>query len=195
MPDPAYTRLTNDERRTQLLALGADLFTRHGYEELSMARFAREAGISKALLYHYFPGKRALFEAVLASAADELRAVTQPDAAQAPAEQLSLSLAAFLAWIDDHAAAYTQLMASLQVPEVRELIDDVREATAQRILGGLRSGAGCGSWTASVWTGCANATCRATRSTSCCCGRSAQRWRRRRRRPRRRGSGSRPAPR
>ena len=44
-----------DERRRRLLELGADLFTRFAYDELSMARIAREAGISKALLYHYFP--------------------------------------------------------------------------------------------------------------------------------------------
>src|SRR4051794_24641976 len=62
---PAYTRLAVDERRRRLLELGADLFTRHSYEELSMAAIAREAGISKALLYHYFPSKRDYFVATL----------------------------------------------------------------------------------------------------------------------------------
>jgi AcrR family transcriptional regulator len=41
-----------DERRRQLLELGAELFATHSFGELSMARIAREAGISKALLYH-----------------------------------------------------------------------------------------------------------------------------------------------
>ena len=61
MRSTAYTRLDVDERRRRLLELGAELFSRHGYEELSMARIAREAGISKALLYHYFPSKQAYF--------------------------------------------------------------------------------------------------------------------------------------
>ena len=71
-PQPAYTRLDVDERRRRLLELGAELFARHGYEELSMARIAREAGISKALLYHYFPSKQAYFAATLEQAAEEL---------------------------------------------------------------------------------------------------------------------------
>jgi AcrR family transcriptional regulator len=49
---PAYTRLDVDERRRRLLELGRDLFTRHAYDELSMAAIAGHAGISKALLYH-----------------------------------------------------------------------------------------------------------------------------------------------
>src|SRR3954471_15656153 len=140
MATPAYRRLTNDARREELLQRGADLFAHHGYDELSMSRFAREAGISKALLYHYFPSKRALFEAVLTQAADQLRGAIDGDASLPPAEQLAASLAAFLAWIEDHADAYVKLMASLQVPEVHELIEDVREQTAQRILGGVVEG-------------------------------------------------------
>src|SRR3954467_2885585 len=140
MATPAYRRLTNDARREELLHRGEELFALYGYDELSMARFAREAGISKALLYHYFPSKRALFEAVLTQAAEELRATTEPDSSLAPAEQLGASLDAFLAWIEGHADAYVKLMASLQVPEVRELIDGVREQTAQQILGGIVEG-------------------------------------------------------
>lgn len=126
-----------DERRAQLLARATELFGEHGYDELSMARIAREAGISKALLYHYFPSKRALFAAALADAATELRGLTEPDASASPVEQLSGSLAAFLAWVDAHRGAYTKLMHSLAVAEVREIVEVVRAVTAQRIVGGL----------------------------------------------------------
>ena len=140
MATPAYRRLTNDARREELLLQGEELFARHGYDELSMSRFAREAGISKALLYHYFPSKRALFEAVLTRAAEELRDATEPDPSLPATDQLIASLDVFLGWIDEHADAYVKLMASLQVAEVRELIDGVREATAQRILSGVVEG-------------------------------------------------------
>ena len=73
MAGPAYTRLDVDERRAQLLDLGTGLFTRFSYDELSMAQIAREAGISKALLYHYFPSKQAYFTATLEDKAAELR--------------------------------------------------------------------------------------------------------------------------
>ncbi len=77
MPEriPAYQRLGVDERRRRLLDLGAGLFARHTYAELSMSAIAREAGISKALLYHYFPSKQAYFVATLQQQAEELARV------------------------------------------------------------------------------------------------------------------------
>lgn len=138
MSTPAYTRLDVDERRRRLLELGAELFARHSYEELSMARIAREAGISKALLYHYFPSKQAYFAATLEQAAAELAAATRPDPDRPPVEQLSASLEAFLTWVERHMGAYDKLIRSVgAVPEVRELVERVREETAQRILAGL----------------------------------------------------------
>ena len=134
VPAPAYSRLQVDERRRQLLASATELFAAHGYDELSMAAIAREAGVSKALLYHYFPNKRDLFEAALAQGAEEHLARTQPDPDSPPAEQFERSLEAFLTWIDANRGAYEKLMRSAGVPEVRELIDRVREETAQRIL-------------------------------------------------------------
>jgi AcrR family transcriptional regulator len=138
MGSPAYTRLGLDERRRRLLDLGTELFARHGYEELSMARIAREAGISKALLYHYFPSKQAYFAATLEQAAAELAAATAPDPGKPPVEQLAGSLDGFLAWVEKHAGAYDKLIRSVgAVPEVRELVERVRHETAERILAGL----------------------------------------------------------
>jgi AcrR family transcriptional regulator len=138
MAEPAYTRLANDERRRRLLALGERLFTEHGYGELSMARIAREAGISKALLYHYFPSKRDFFVATLATGAEEIRRRVEPDPALPPAQALMGSLDAYLAWIDEHAEGYARLVQSAATePDVREIVDRVRDRTAERILAGL----------------------------------------------------------
>jgi AcrR family transcriptional regulator len=137
MRERAYRRLTNDDRRRQLLDRAVELFAEHGYDELSMARIAKEAGISKPLLYHYFPGKRQLFEAALAQAAEEHLARVATDPKADATTQLLTSLDAFLGWIEANAQAYVKLMRSAGIPEVRDLIDRVREDTAQRILAGL----------------------------------------------------------
>ena len=138
MGTPAYTRLENDERRRRLLELGTRLFTEHAYDEISMSRIAREAGISKALLYHYFPSKQDYFMATLAGGAEELRARVEPDPALPPAEALASALDAYLAWIEDNSEAYAKLFRSAAgVPEVRDLVDGVRVGTADRILAGL----------------------------------------------------------
>jgi AcrR family transcriptional regulator len=139
--EPAYTRMQVDQRRRQLLELGADLFARHSFAELSMARIAREAGISKALLYHYFPTKRDFFLATLLEAAEEVRRRTEPDPELPPGEALAGSLDAFLAWIEENETAYRKLLESAgSVPEVGALIDEVRDRTSVRILDGLGAG-------------------------------------------------------
>jgi AcrR family transcriptional regulator len=138
MARPTYRRLQPEKRRRQLLERGAELFARHSYDELSMRKIASELGVSKPLLYHYFPSKRAFFQATLAQAAAELQARTEPDPTLPPLDQLRGSLEAFLELIDENELAYRKLMQSLSsVPEVRELIEEVRTKTAARILEGL----------------------------------------------------------
>ncbi len=141
MPEPAYTRLGVDERRRRLLELGRELFARHSYDELSMAGIARAAGISKALLYHYFPSKQEYFQATLATAAEQLRELTEPDRNLPPIDALRGSLDAYLNWIDANQLAYTKLIqGATGHAEVRELIDQVRDATSARIVEGIAGG-------------------------------------------------------
>jgi AcrR family transcriptional regulator len=137
MPPRAYERLDVDERRRRLLEVGADLFTRHAYDELSMAAIAAEAGISKALLYHYFPSKQAMFTAMLEEKAAELARRIAPDPSSPPAEQLETALDGFLRWVEENATAYLKLIRSSGIPEVRQLIDGVRERTVQQVVEGL----------------------------------------------------------
>jgi AcrR family transcriptional regulator len=141
MAEPAFTRLPVDERRRQLLDLSTGLFARHSFAELSMADIARAAGISKALLYHYFPSKQELFVATLQEAAEEVRRRTEPDPDLPPAQALAGSLAAFLEWVEQNDVAYRKLLESAgSVPEVGALIAEVRDRTSARILEGLGAG-------------------------------------------------------
>jgi AcrR family transcriptional regulator len=138
MGTPAYRRLDVDERRRQLLERGAELFTSRPYDELSMSKIAAEVGISKGLLYHYFPSKQAFFEATLSAWAEQLRERTEPDPDLPPIEQLQGSLGAFLELVEENAVAYRSLMdTATSVPEIRDLIDEVRRRTVDRILAGL----------------------------------------------------------
>ena len=141
MAGPAYTRLNVDERRRQLLERGAELFATHSYAELSMARIAREAGISKALLYHYFPSKQDFFVATLQQGAEEIIRRTEPDPGLPPLEALAGSLDAFLGWIEENETYYRKFMESVgSVPEVKAAIDEIRNGTSSRILEGLGAG-------------------------------------------------------
>ena len=104
-----------------------------------MAKIAREAGISKALLYHYFPSKEAYFVATLEKAAAELEERTRPDPSLEPLEQLSGSLDAYLGWVEDYTDSYAKMIRSAgAVPEVRAMLERVRGETARRIIDGVR---------------------------------------------------------
>ena len=141
MSEPAYTRLHVDERRRQLLEEGARLFATHSYADLSMARIAREAGISKALLYHYFPSKQDFFVATLQQGAEEIARRTEPDPDLPPFEALAGSVEGYLGWIEENEAAYRRLMEGAgSVPEVKSLVEGIRDATSARILEGIGAG-------------------------------------------------------
>jgi len=141
MSETAYKRMHVDERREQLLELGTELFASHSFAELSMARIAREAGISKPLLYHYFPSKRDYFLATLREGIENLAERTEPDPALPPPEALSRSIEAFLEWVDERGSAYGKLLETAgEVPDVRVLVDEVRDRTSERILAGLGVG-------------------------------------------------------
>jgi AcrR family transcriptional regulator len=121
-----------------LLDLGRTLFARHPYDELSMAAIAREAGISKALLYHYFPSKREYFVSTLQDAAAELAERVRPDASAPPAAQLSTALDVWLGWVDANRDVYARVVrGAVAAAEVRELVDRVRDRAAALVLARL----------------------------------------------------------
>ncbi len=141
MSEPAYTRLQVDERRRQLLEAGAALFAEHAYEEISMRQIATAAGVSKPLLYHYFPSKTDLFKAAVAEAAAELQRLIAPSGRGSALEQLSASLDAYLGWIEEHARTWAKLMQSAaSLPEARELVEGFRTRTMELVLSELASG-------------------------------------------------------
>jgi AcrR family transcriptional regulator len=136
--EPAYRRLQVDERRRQLLDAGAMLFAQHAYEEISMRQIAAAAGVSKPLLYHYFPSKNELFMAAVTEAASELRELIQPSGEGTPVEQLTAILDAYLAWIEDNGQTWAKLMQSAAtLPEARELVEGFRARTMELVLAKL----------------------------------------------------------
>jgi AcrR family transcriptional regulator len=67
------TRLTPEVRREQILDEAAHLILAEGLYAVSMERLARDVGISKGLVYNYFPTRDALLTALLNREQAELR--------------------------------------------------------------------------------------------------------------------------
>lgn len=133
------TRLAVDERRAQLVELGLRLFSARAYDEISIDDIAREAGVSKGLLYHYFRDKRAFYVACVSHAAEQLLERTAPDMSLAPAERARNGLTAYLDYVASYADAYTALMRSGigHDPEVLGILERARAQIVDRMLEGM----------------------------------------------------------
>jgi AcrR family transcriptional regulator len=135
-------RLSTDARREQLVALGVEMFSERPFDEVSIDDIAAAAGISKGLLYHYFPSKRDFYVAVVRHSADEMQEVTETDPSLPPLERLAAGLDRYLEYVDTHARGYaTVLRAGIgSDPEVASVVEGVRAAMAGRILEDLPIG-------------------------------------------------------
>ncbi len=89
-------RLRPDQRREQILAAARRVLEADPHREPSVELVAAEAGVSPALLFHYFGSKRNFQYAVLEAAAAELMLRTAPDPSLPPGEQLRAGIAAFV---------------------------------------------------------------------------------------------------
>lgn len=136
---PPRARLQVDERRAQLLELGLRLFSERAYDEVSIDDIAREAGVSKGLLYHYFGGKRAFYVACVAHAAEALLDRIEPSADQSEAERAGAGLEAYLRFVEERAGAYSALMRSGigNDPEVMAILEAARATIVARMLEGM----------------------------------------------------------
>ncbi|MDF0603067.1 TetR/AcrR family transcriptional regulator [Psychromarinibacter sp. C21-152] len=87
----ARTRASDfEEKRHSLLMTAAHVFASQGMDKASMAQIASEAGVSKSLLYHYYPSKDALIFAIIHTHLEtmDLALVQADDAALAPRDRL-----------------------------------------------------------------------------------------------------------
>ncbi|WP_193606507.1 TetR family transcriptional regulator [Nocardioides lijunqiniae] len=135
MTAPARTRLSPDERRSQLLDLGVRLLATRSLEELSIDMLAEEAGISRGLLYHYFGSKHAFHEAVVRRAADDLIAQTAPPGEGDPLERLLVSVTAYVDYVDANYEGYLSLVKGAAGNDtLREIYEEARAALTDRIF-------------------------------------------------------------
>jgi AcrR family transcriptional regulator len=132
-------RMTTDDRREQLLRAGSELLGRRPYDEVSIEEIAVAAGISKGLLYHYFPTKKDFVVAVLRQEVERVTALTAPDPSLGPLEQIDASLDAFLDYVEHHAWAYATIFRTRGGgdPDIRAVLEEGRERRVQVVLDGV----------------------------------------------------------
>ncbi|MEU6734381.1 TetR/AcrR family transcriptional regulator [Streptomyces physcomitrii] len=134
----AYRRLSVEDRRAQLIDTALQLFAHRAPEDVSLDDVAEAAGVSRPLVYRYFPGgKQQLYEAALRGAADVLeQCFAEPE--EGPLMQrLSRALDRYLAFVVGHDAGFSALLQGGSVVETSRtsaIVDEVRRAAAEQIL-------------------------------------------------------------
>ncbi|MFE0798977.1 TetR/AcrR family transcriptional regulator [Streptomyces sp. NPDC058812] len=133
-------RMGVEERRQQLIGVALDLFSRRSPDEVSIDEIASAAGISRPLVYHYFPGKLSLYEAALQRASDDLAArFVEPHEGPLGARLLRV-MGRYFDFVDEHGPGFSALMRggpAVGSSTTNALVDSVRQAAYVQILSHL----------------------------------------------------------
>ncbi len=129
-----------EERRQQLIGVALELFSHRSPDDVSIDEIAAAAGISRPLVYHYFPGKQNLYEAALRRAADELaERFVEPREGPLGARLLRV-MERFFDFVDEHGPGFSALMRggpAVGSTTTNAMIDEVRTAAYLQILSHL----------------------------------------------------------
>lgn len=129
-----------EERRQQLIGVALELFSQRSPDDVSIDEIASAAGISRPLVYHYFPGKLSLYEAALRRASEELAGrFVEPRTGPLGARLLRV-MRRFFDFVDEHGPGFSALMRggpAAGASATNALIDSVRQAAYVQILSHL----------------------------------------------------------
>jgi AcrR family transcriptional regulator len=141
MADPPQIRtrrrMRAAERRAQLLDVARKVFGRHGFHTVTMDSVAKEAGVTKPILYDHFPSKRDLYLALLEDDLANLRERLHDalDRSGGNRERIRGSFQAYFDFVDDHAEGFRLLMQEAAGPErqFREMVGQLRSEIMGRV--------------------------------------------------------------
>jgi AcrR family transcriptional regulator len=132
-------RLRPDQRRAQILQAARQVLLADPHRELTVELVAAAAGVSPALLFHYFGSKKKFQYAVIEEAAAEVMLRTAPDPSLPPDEQLRAGIRAFVRAVLEAPQLYraTLLMSAAGDPEIRALHSDLRRVFSEWVIGAV----------------------------------------------------------
>lgn len=130
-------RLSPEERREQILRVASSHFTLNGFDAVSVRDIAVEAGVTRALVYHYFPGKDALLDAVLRREGEALLAGTAPDPALSRRTNLERALNTYLDFFSASGGQLRDLYTRRSSPVAQEISLSNHRIQVERILNWL----------------------------------------------------------
>ncbi|QJT06807.1 TetR/AcrR family transcriptional regulator [Streptomyces asoensis] len=129
-----------EERRQQLIGVALELFAQRSPDEVSIDEIAAAAGISRPLVYHYFPGKLSLYEAALKRASEDLAGRFAEPHEGPLGSRLLRVMRRYFDFVDAHGPGFSALMRggpAVGSSTTNALIDAVRQNAYEQILSHL----------------------------------------------------------
>lgn len=104
MSNAGNVRLGAVERRAQLLETARSVFGEHGFTATSMNDIAKEAGVTKPVLYQHFASKHDLFNELLAETAEQLEVYLRDEisSSQTGREKVERGVRAYVTFFDEN---------------------------------------------------------------------------------------------
>ena len=132
-------RLSADDRRRQLVGIGLSRIIDTPIQDLSLDQIAAEAGISRGLLFHYFPTKTDFYLACVGAAGRRILRNTAPSEYDEGPAQVRSMLVTMIEQIDRRRSFYLTLVHGSGVadPRVSEVHDSVRSVSTDRVMSAL----------------------------------------------------------
>jgi len=129
------TRLTPDERRSQLVALGVAALADRPLEELSIDELCTQAGVSRGLLFYYFESKQGFHREVVRTARDSMLHATEPQPDLPPLQRLNVTLTRIVSFVREHRDTFFSLVrgAASGDVRVREVVEEARRIQTDRV--------------------------------------------------------------
>lgn len=131
-------RMRAPERREQLLTVARQVFGRSGFHSVSMEEVAREAGVTKPILYDHFDSKEALYLALIETDALDLEERVRA-ALRAPTgnrERIREAYRAYFEFVDEHAEGFSLFLREAVNPvQLSPQVSHVRERILAEVAG------------------------------------------------------------
>src|SRR6187549_1068090 len=123
-----YQRLTPAERGDQILDAANELFAERGYEDVLVEDIAKDVGVTRGLVHHYFGGRKDVYIALLERLGGVREEALRPPVGRSARARVADSVSRWLDWTEANRTIYLGTIApgeDIGDPDVRRAVADL----------------------------------------------------------------------
>jgi AcrR family transcriptional regulator len=132
------TRLDAQDRRRQLIGVGLRMLATRPIHQITVDEVAASAGISRSLLFHYFPTKQDYYVAVVRAASRRLLRQITPEPTGGSDARIRAMVDNYVSYFERRREPYVALFRSPGADDwVRSIHEETQDALAAEVIDAL----------------------------------------------------------